>query len=153
ARLAQAIAAGEHVALFGDYDVDGACSVALLGSYLGDLGCRLSFHIPDRITEGYGPNIEAVAALRRQGASLLVTLDCGTVSHAPLAEAKRLGLDVIVIDHHQAPEALPAADAIVNPNREDDLSGLAMLCAAGVTFVVMVALNRELRRRGFFGVA
>ena len=149
-RLAHAVAAHEHVALFGDYDVDGACSVALFGSYLRDLGCELSFHIPDRLTEGYGPNVEAVTALARQGASLLVTLDCGTMSHAPLAEAKRLGLDVIVIDHHLASENLPPADAIVNPNRQDDLSGLTMLCAAGVAFVVLVALNRELRRRNFF---
>ncbi|MFI5014668.1 MAG: single-stranded-DNA-specific exonuclease RecJ [Hyphomicrobiales bacterium] len=152
-RLARAVTAREHVALFGDYDVDGAASVALLGLYLRDLGCKLSFRIPDRITEGYGPNADAIAALAQEGASLLVTLDCGTVSHAPLAEAKRLGLDVIVIDHHQAPETLPPADALVNPNRQDDLSGLTMLCAAGVTFVVLVALNRELRRRSFFGSA
>ena len=149
-RLARAVTMREHVALFGDYDVDGACSVALFGGYLTDLGCPLSFHIPDRLTEGYGPNVEAVTALARKGASLLVTLDCGTVSHAPLAEAKRLGLDVIVIDHHLAPEKLPPADAIVNPNRQDDLSGLTMLCAAGVAFVVLVALNRELRRRAVF---
>jgi single-stranded-DNA-specific exonuclease len=149
-RLARAVTMREHVALFGDYDVDGACSVALFGGYLTDLGCPLSFHIPDRLTEGYGPNVEAVTALARKGASLLVTLDCGTVSHAPLAEAKRLGLDVIVIDHHLAPEKLPPADAIVNPNRQDDLSGLTMLCAAGVAFVVLVALNRELRRRAAF---
>jgi len=152
-RLAGAVADGEHVALFGDYDVDGACSVALLGGYLRGLGCKLSVHIPDRISEGYGPNIEAVAALARQGASLLLTLDCGTMSHAPLSEAKRLGLDVIVIDHHQASEELPPADALVNPNRRDDLSGLGMLCAAGVGFVVLVALNRELRRRSQFGTA
>jgi single-stranded-DNA-specific exonuclease len=150
ARLAQAVAAREHVALLGDYDVDGACSVALLAEYLRGLGCEISFHIPDRLTEGYGPNGEAVTALARQGARLLVTLDCGTMSHAPLAEAKRLGLDVIVIDHHLAPERLPPADAIVNPNRKDDLSGLTMLCAAGVAFVVLVALNRELRRRNLF---
>ncbi|MFI4994366.1 MAG: DHH family phosphoesterase, partial [Hyphomicrobiales bacterium] len=99
-RLARAVAKGEHVALFGDYDVDGACSVALLGGYLRGLGCKLSIHIPDRITEGYGPNIEAITALSREGASLLVTLDCGTMSHIPLAQAKQLGLDVIVIDHH-----------------------------------------------------
>jgi single-stranded-DNA-specific exonuclease len=153
ARLTRAVAKGEHVALFGDYDVDGACSVALMGSYLRDLGCKLSFRIPDRITEGYGPNVEAITALAQEGATLLVTLDCGTVSHVPLAEAKRLGLDVIVIDHHQASEALPPADALVNPNRQDDLSGLTMLCAAGVTFVVLVALNRELRRQNRFGAA
>ena len=152
-RLADAVASAEHVALFGDYDVDGASSVALMGSYLTALGCTLSYRIPDRITEGYGPNVEAIGALSREGATLLLTLDCGTVSHVPLAEAKRLGLSVIVIDHHQASEALPPADALVNPNRQDDLSGLTMLCAAGVTFVVLVALNRELRRRGFFGQA
>jgi single-stranded-DNA-specific exonuclease len=150
ARLGEAVTAREHVALFGDYDVDGACSVALFASYLRDLGCEISFHIPDRLTEGYGPNVEAVTALARKGARLLVTLDCGTMSHAPLAEAKRLGLDVIVIDHHLAPENLPPADALVNPNRQDDLSGLTMLCAAGVAFVVLVALNRELRRRNLF---
>ena len=150
ARLGEAVTAREHVALFGDYDVDGACSVALFASYLRDLGCEISFHIPDQLTEGYGPNVEAVTALARKGARLLVTLDCGTMSHAPLAEAKRLGLDVIVIDHHLAPENLPPADALVNPNRQDDLSGLTMLCAAGVAFVVLVALNRELRRRNLF---
>ncbi|MBV8429155.1 MAG: single-stranded-DNA-specific exonuclease RecJ [Hyphomicrobiales bacterium] len=150
ARLAQGVKLGEHVALFGDYDADGACSVALFASYLRDLGCEVSFHIPDRLTEGYGPNVEAVTALARKGATLLVTLDCGTMSHGPLAEAKRLGLDVIVIDHHLAPETLPPADALVNPNRQDDLSGLTMLCAAGVAFVVLVALNRELRRRNLF---
>ncbi|MBV8765166.1 MAG: single-stranded-DNA-specific exonuclease RecJ [Hyphomicrobiales bacterium] len=150
ARLAQGVKLGEHVALFGDYDVDGACSVALFASYLRDLGCEVSFHVPARLTEGYGPNVEAVTGLARKGATLLVTLDCGTMSHGPLAEAKRLGLDVIVIDHHLAPETLPPADALVNPNRQDDLSGLTMLCAAGVAFVVLVALNRELRRRNLF---
>ncbi|MBV9111671.1 MAG: single-stranded-DNA-specific exonuclease RecJ [Hyphomicrobiales bacterium] len=149
-RLARAVIGREHIALFGDYDVDGACSVALFGNYLRDLGCELSIHIPDRLTEGYGPNIEAVTSLARRGASLLVTLDCGTMSQAPLTEAKRLGLDVVVIDHHLAPERLPPADALVNPNRQDDLSGLTMLCAAGVAFVVLVALNRELRRRNLF---
>jgi single-stranded-DNA-specific exonuclease len=153
ARLADAVSRREHVALFGDYDVDGACSVALLGEYLRTLGGKISVRIPDRITEGYGPNVEAIAALAGEGATLLVTLDCGTVSLAPLAEAKRLGLGVLVLDHHQASEALAPVDAVVNPNRQDDLSGLTMLCAAGVTFIMLVALNRELRRRGFFSVA
>ncbi|MBV9703668.1 MAG: single-stranded-DNA-specific exonuclease RecJ, partial [Methylobacteriaceae bacterium] len=150
ARLARAVEEGETVGIIGDYDVDGATSAALMAEFLLKAGAAFRIHIPDRIYEGYGPNIEAVRSLAQAGAKLIVTVDCGTTSHAPLAEAARLGLDVIVIDHHQAPEALPQALAIVNPNRQDDLSGLSQLCAAGVVFVVLVALNRELRRRGFW---
>ncbi|PSC03173.1 single-stranded-DNA-specific exonuclease RecJ [Alsobacter soli] len=150
ARLADAVERGETVAIFGDYDVDGASSSALLGSYLEACGLRTIIHIPDRLIEGYGPNVEAIRKLAGAGAKLLVTVDCGTTSHEPLAEAARLGLDAVVIDHHQAPEVLPSARAIVNPNRLDDLSGLGALCAAGVTFVSLVALNRELRKRGFW---
>ena len=140
---------GETVAVFGDYDVDGACAAALLCGFLDAAGTPRLLHIPDRLIEGYGPNVEAVRSLAQRGASLLVTVDCGTTSHEPFAEAARLGLDVLVLDHHQAPEILPAhALAIVNPNRQDDLSGLGALCAAGVVFVTLVALNRELRRRG-----
>ena len=140
----------EKVAIFGDYDVDGACSAALLAEYLRACGLDYAIHIPDRITEGYGPNVDAIRALKEQGADILVTVDCGTASIEPLAEAKRLGLDPIVLDHHQAPERLPEALAIVNPNRQDDLSGLGHLCAAGVVFLFLVALNRALRSRGFF---
>jgi single-stranded-DNA-specific exonuclease len=149
-RLGDAVMRNEKVAIFGDYDVDGACSAALLAEYLR--ACRLDYaiHIPDRITEGYGPNVDAIRALKEQGADILVTVDCGTASIEPLAEAKRLGLDPIVLDHHQAPEQLPEALAIVNPNRQDDLSGLGHLCAAGVVFLFLVALNRTLRSRGFF---
>ncbi len=149
-RLADAVVNRETIAIFGDYDVDGACSSALLGGYLGACGVAYIIHIPDRIFEGYGPNVEAIRALAGQGARLLVTVDCGTVSFEPIAEAARLGMDAVVLDHHQAPEALPKARAIVNPNRQDDLSGLGHLCAAGVVFMTLVALNRELRRRGFF---
>jgi single-stranded-DNA-specific exonuclease len=149
-RLADAVLAGETVAIFGDYDVDGACSAALLAEFLGAAGTPYLIHIPDRITEGYGPNCEAIRSLAERGAKLLVTVDCGSTSHEPLAEAARLGLDAIVLDHHQAPEALPAARAVVNPNRQDDLSGLGHLCAAGVVFLTLVALNRELRVRGFW---
>ncbi|MFL5170802.1 MAG: DHH family phosphoesterase, partial [Microvirga sp.] len=124
ARLADAVLAGEIVAIFGDYDVDGACSAALLAEYLRACGTPYLIHIPDRIIEGYGPTAEAIRALAERGAKLLVTVDCGTVSHEPLAEAARLKLDAVVLDHHQAPEALPAVVAIVNPNRQDDLSGL-----------------------------
>nr|WP_210340244.1 single-stranded-DNA-specific exonuclease RecJ [Microvirga splendida] len=149
-RLADAVTRGEKVAIFGDYDVDGACSAALLAEYLRACGVEYAIHIPDRITEGYGPNVDAIRALKEQGADILVTVDCGTASIEPLAEARRLGLDPLVLDHHQAPEQLPEALAIVNPNRQDDLSGLGHLCAAGVVFLTLVALNRTLRSRGFF---
>ncbi|EIM28859.1 single-stranded-DNA-specific exonuclease RecJ [Microvirga lotononidis] len=149
-RLADSVQRNEKVAIFGDYDVDGACSAALLAEYLRACGLDYAIHIPDRITEGYGPNVDAIRALKQQGADLLVTVDCGTASIEPLAEAKRLGLDPIVLDHHQAPEQLPDARAVVNPNRQDDLSGLGYLCAAGVVFLFLVALNRTLRSRGFF---
>lgn len=149
-RLADAVERREKVAIFGDYDVDGACSAALLAEYLIACGAPYAIHIPDRITEGYGPNADAIRALREEGAQLLVTVDCGTASIEPLSEAKRLGLDTVVLDHHQAPERLPEALAIVNPNRQDDLSGLGHLCATGVVFLTLVALNRSLRSRGFF---
>ncbi len=149
-RLADAVTRGELIAIFGDYDVDGATSAALLGRYLRHCGLRSIVHIPDRLFEGYGPNAEAIRALAAQGASLLVTVDCGTTSHEPLAEARKLGLGVIVIDHHQADEVLPPALAVVNPNRLDDLSKLGHLAAVGLVFMTVVALNRALRARGFW---
>jgi single-stranded-DNA-specific exonuclease len=152
ARIADAIMAAEKIAIFGDYDVDGATSAAVLAKFLRDCGNEPLIHIPDRLFEGYGPNTEAVRALAEKGARLLVTVDCGTTSVEPLAEAKALGLDVVVIDHHQADEALPPADALVNPNRQDDLSGLTYLAAVGLVFMTVVAVNRELRRRGFWHV-
>ncbi|RZK93797.1 MAG: single-stranded-DNA-specific exonuclease RecJ, partial [Methylobacterium sp.] len=150
-RLVRAIRCGEIVAVFGDYDVDGAASAAMLAGYLRQLGLRAPIHIPDRITEGYGPNVAAITALAAEGATLLVCVDCGTSGHGPLKEAEKSGLDVIVLDHHAAAEVLPPARAIVNPNRLDDLSGLGHLCAAGVVFLTLAALNRALRRDGFFG--
>jgi single-stranded-DNA-specific exonuclease len=152
-RLAEAVRRSESVAVFGDYDVDGAASAALLAGYLRSLGVPTRIHIPDRITEGYGPNEAAMRSLAGEGASLLVTVDCGTAGHEPLALARTLGLDVIVLDHHGAPELLPPARAVVNPNRLDDLSGLGHLCAAGVVFLTLVALNRRLRRDGLFGLS
>ncbi len=149
-RLAGAVQRGETVAIFGDYDVDGGCSSALLGGFFEACGIPYIIHIPDRIFEGYGPNAEAIRALAGQGATLLVTVDCGTTSFEPFAEAHRLGLDVVVLDHHQAPEQLPEVIALVNPNRQDDLSGLGHLCAAGVVFMTIVALNRALRAAGFW---
>ena len=149
-RLSRAVLTGEKVAIFGDYDVDGACSAALLGSYLRAAGLHPRLHIPDRLLEGYGPNEAAIASLAADGATLLVTVDCGTTSAGPLAAAHRLGLDVIVLDHHRATAELPAACAIVNPNRLDDLSGLGHLCAAGVVFMALAALTRRLRAAGFW---
>ena len=149
ARIADAAMRGEQVAIFGDYDVDGATSSALLGRFLRAAGLDPIVHIPDRIFEGYGPNVEAIRMLAQRGAKLLITVDCGTVSLEPLAQARALGLDVIVIDHHQADERLPDA-LVVNPNRLDDLSGLGHLAAVGLTFVTVIAVNRELRSRGFW---
>ena len=152
ARLADAIERRDAIAIFGDYDVDGATSTALLATFLRLAGIEPLIHIPDRIFEGYGPNIPAIQSLAERGAKLLVTVDCGTTSHEPLAQAAKLGLDAIVIDHHQADEQLPPAVAVVNPNRLDDVSHLGHLAAVGVTFVTLVAVNRELRRRGFWHV-
>jgi len=149
ARIADAAQRREQVAIFGDYDVDGATSSALLARFLRATGLDPIIHIPDRIFEGYGPNVEAIRTLAQRGTKLLVTVDCGTVSIEPLAQARSLGLDVIVIDHHQADEQLPDA-LVVNPNRLDDLSGLGHLAAVGLTFVTVVAINRELRQRGFW---
>ena len=149
-RLAHAVSRCETVAVFGDYDVDGATSAALLASYLNRAGLDPLVHIPDRITEGYGPNATAIAKLARAGATLLVTVDCGTGSPEALTEAKRLGLDTVVIDHHRAAAALPPAVAVVNANRQDDLSGLGHLCAAGMVFMVLVALQRRLKAQGFW---
>lgn len=149
-RLARAVEGGETVAIFGDYDVDGGSSAALLGGFLEACGVPYIIHIPDRIFEGYGPNVEAIRALAGQGASLLVSVDCGTTSFEPFEVARGLGMDVVVLDHHQAPEELPRVTALVNPNRQDDLSGLGHLCAAGVVFMLLVALNRLLRGRGFW---
>ncbi len=150
-RLARAIRDGETVAVFGDYDVDGAASAAMLAEYLRGFGLAVPVHIPDRIAEGYGPNEGAIAALAADGATLLVCVDCGTSGHGPLERAAGNGLDVIILDHHAASEVLPAVHAVVNPNRQDDISGLGHLCAAGIVFLTLVALNRVLRRAGTFG--
>jgi len=150
ARIADAVIRGETVAVFGDYDVDGASSAAVLARFLRQAGIDPIIHIPDRLFEGYGPNVDAVRMLAAKGAKLLITVDCGTSSHEPLAEARRLGMETIVIDHHLADEALPGALAMVNPNRLDDLSRLGHLAAVGLVFMVVVAVNRELRARGFW---
>src|ERR1700732_2407065 len=122
-RIADAATRGEKVAIFGDYDVDGATSAALLAWHLRHCGLDPLIHIPDRIFEGYGPNTDAIRMLAGKGATLRVAVDCGTTSIEPLAEARRLGMSVVVIDHHQCGDELPDVDALVNPNRPDDLSG------------------------------
>lgn len=150
-RIADAIEAGQPVAIFGDYDVDGACSAALMARFLAHHGTPSRIYIPDRLYEGYGPNPAAIEHLVKEGAKLIVTVDCGTTSFEPLSVARKLGVDVVVIDHHQADERLPDVKAVVNPNRQDDVSGLGHLCAAGVVFVVLVAVTRELRKRNYYG--
>ena len=153
ARIADAIQKGEKVAIFGDYDVDGACSSALMKRFFLEHGHDARIYIPDRIFEGYGPNATAIETLVKEGAKLIITVDCGVTSFEPLAVAKKLGSDVIVLDHHQADVRLPDVHAVVNPNRQDDLSGLGHLCAAGVVFMTLVATQRELRRRGQYAKA
>jgi len=150
ARLSQAVQTGEQIAIFGDYDVDGATSSALLSRLLTAVGGQVRIYIPDRIAEGYGPNAKALLGLGAQGVSLVVTVDCGTLSYEPLAKAAEAGLDVIVVDHHQAEPALPATTALINPNRLDDHSGHGQLAAVGVAFLLGVAMNRYLREAGWF---
>ncbi|RWE67386.1 single-stranded-DNA-specific exonuclease RecJ [Mesorhizobium sp.] len=147
ARIAEAIVTGERVAIFGDYDVDGAASSALLKRFLTHFSVPAEIYIPDRIFEGYGPNPEAMRELVSRGATLIVTVDCGTNSAVSIDAAKAAGADVVVLDHHQLGGPLPAAEAVVNPNREDDLSGQGHLCAAGVVFLALVQTAKILRGR------
>lgn len=151
-RLARAIIGGEHIAIWSDYDVDGATSAAVLGWFLR--GCGVEMHtlrIPDRLTEGYGPNAAGLLDLQAGGADLVCILDAGTTAFEPLEAAHAAGLDVLVVDHHAAEDTLPAALAVVNPNRRDQPPGLGHLCAAGVVFVLCVATNLRLRSLGHFG--
>src|SRR3954469_20878379 len=149
-RLADTVLAREPVGIVGDYDVDGATSTALLARYLRGLGLAVEFAIPDRMRDGYGPNARIVEELAGRGCRLVVTLDTGTTAFAPLGHAAELGLEVIVVDHHAAEPKLPAALAVVNPNRVDQDSPLKHLAAVGVTFVLLVAVTRVLRQRGAF---
>ncbi|MSO76469.1 MAG: single-stranded-DNA-specific exonuclease RecJ [Alphaproteobacteria bacterium] len=153
ARLVVAVEAGEGVAVFGDYDVDGATATALLLRYFGALGLKARAYIPDRLAEGYGPNSAALLRLGAEGWRLVVTVDCGTMAHGPLADAAQAGIDVIVIDHHQCDEPVPDAIAVVNPRRAVREHGplLGDLAAVGVAFMLTVAVNRALRERGWFG--
>ncbi|WP_149537174.1 single-stranded-DNA-specific exonuclease RecJ [Siccirubricoccus phaeus] len=148
-RLASAVRQGESVAVFGDYDVDGASAGALMVHALRRLGCPVSHYVPDRLKEGYGPNPAAIRALCERGATLIVCVDCGIAAAAALAEAKGHA-DVVVLDHHKAEGAVPPVAAVVNPNRLDCTSGLRHLCAAAVAFLTLVAVHRTLRRGGHF---
>jgi len=150
-RLADAVAAGESVTVFGDYDVDGATSAAVLKRYFDQIGAPLDVYVPDRIREGYGPNAAALKQIADGGARVVVTVDCGIVAFDALEAAAGFGLDVIVVDHHAAEPRLPNAVAVVNPNRLDQDEGLGDLAAVGVAFLLVVALNRQLRVRGWFG--
>ncbi|TWG94116.1 single-stranded-DNA-specific exonuclease [Mesorhizobium sp. J18] len=146
-RIADAIIRSERVAIFGDYDVDGAVSSALLKRFLAHYGVESEIYIPDRIFEGYGPNPDAMRELAARGARLIVTVDCGTNSAEAIEAGRQAGADIVVLDHHQVGGALPPAVAVVNPNREDDLSGQGHLCAAGVVFLALVQTAKVLRER------
>ena len=149
-RIAQAIMVGERIALFADYDVDGATSSALLLRFLRAVGSDAILYVPDRILEGYGPNAAAFGKLAEQGAKLVITLDCGISAHEPLVAARDAGLEVVVVDHHAADMRLPEALAVINPNRLDENGLLGHLAAVGVAFLSLVAINRCLRRAGWY---
>ena len=152
-RLAQAVLSGETMTVYGDYDVDGATSAALLIRLLRDLGLAAHYYIPDRLLEGYGPSGEALVRIGADGSSLIVTVDCGAMAHQALASAHAAGIDVVVVDHHKCSAELPLAAAMVNPNRLDESEiGAAHghLAAVGVAFLLAIATVRALRMRGFF---
>jgi single-stranded-DNA-specific exonuclease len=150
ARLVHAVQSGERIVVFGDYDVDGATSAALLQRFFRSIGGNVGVYIPDRRKEGYGPNTAALLKIREEGAAVVVTVDCGVTAYEPLAEARRAGLDVVVIDHHQAEITLPEAVAVVDPNRLDEASPHKQLAAVGVAFLLAVGVNRALREAGWY---
>lgn len=150
-RLVRAVRDGETICIFGDYDVDGATSSALLVRFFREVGATVRFYIPDRIEEGYGPNAPALLRLKQEGVGVVVTVDCGVTAHGPLTAAREAGLDVVVVDHHEAEPELPPAVAVVNPNRLDETSPHRHMAAVGVAFLVAVAVNRALRQDGWYG--
>lgn len=151
ARLADAVRRGEKIAVYGDYDVDGATSSALLLRFFRIIGADIVAYIPDRMVEGYGPNAPALLKLKQQGVAVAVTVDCGITAFAPLDAAADAGLDVIVIDHHVAEPRLPRAVAVVDPNRLDETSPHRQMAAVGVAFLLIVGVNRALRIAGHYG--
>ena len=148
--VAQAIADKRKIGVFGDFDVDGSTSTALLVRFLRHCGMEAPFYIPDRMKEGYGPNENALRTLKEKGAEIVLMCDCGTTAHGVIAEGRKLGLDIVVLDHHEAEEKLPPATHVINPKRKDDTSGLSMLAACGVTFMLCVAVNAQLRALKFY---
>ena len=152
-RISDAVMHQESIGIIGDYDVDGIGSCALLHRYLDRAGAAAHIHIPHRLDEGYGPNVETLESFRARGITLVVTVDCGVTAHDPLEHAHGLHMDVVVVDHHQASLELPRAHSIVNPNRQDDISGQGQLCAAGVTFVLLAQVHSRLKKRGHFDEA
>ena len=153
-RLTRAVAGGETIGIFGDYDVDGATSAALLLRFLRAIGAKPPLlYVPDRMREGYGPNAPALRQLKKAGAGIVITVDCGITAFAALEDAASVGLDVIIADHHVAEPALPRAIAVVNPNRLDEDFPHRNLAAVGVTYLLIVAVNRSLRRAGWYNAA
>ena len=150
-RVADAVMAGQMIGIFGDYDVDGATSSALLANYGRAVGGNMLIHIPDRVRDGYGPNLPALLRLKEQGCALVVTVDCGITAFAAVDGATQAGLDMVVVDHHAAEPQLPQAVAVVNPNRVDESSVHGHLAAVGVAFLLVVAVQRQLELAGWFG--
>lgn len=150
-RLVRAVMAGEQIAVFGDYDVDGATSTAVLIRFFRAVGGKIDIYVPDRLTEGYGPNAPALLELGERGAKVIITVDCGTLAFTALAAAADAGLDVIVVDHHQAEPELPRALAVINPNRLDETGAHGGLAAVGVAYLLAVGVNRRLRTAGWYG--
>ena len=149
-RTIDAIINNEKIGIFGDYDVDGATSTALLGNYLKSINQIYEIYIPDRKLEGYGPNIAGFKKLIESNSKLIFTVDCGTLSFEPIEFAQTKNVDVIILDHHQSEVSLPKAHSVVNPNRYDDKSNLNYLCAVGVSFMFLVSLNKKLREINWF---
>lgn len=148
--LAEAVISGRKISVFGDFDVDGATSTAIMVRYLRQLGIEAPFYIPDRLKEGYGPNETALRILKERGAEIVILCDCGITAFEVIAAGRRMGLEIVVLDHHEAEEKLPEANHVIDPKRKDDSSGLSMLAACGVTFLTCVALNAKLRERNYF---
>ena len=148
--VAEAIEAGAPMAIFGDFDVDGATSSALLYRFLKSCGIEAEIYIPDRLQEGYGPNVEAFKTLKMAGAAWVFVLDCGVTAFDVIQAGRDMGLNIVILDHHEAEERLPAANHVIDPKRKDDKSGMEVLAAAGVTFMACVAINKILRDHGFW---
>lgn len=150
AYLADAVAKGRKIGVFGDFDVDGATSTAIMVRFFRHLGLEIPFYIPDRLAEGYGPNVPALEKLKAQGVEIVLICDCGITAFEQIAAGREMGIEIVVLDHHEAEDSLPEANHIINPKRRDDSSGYTMLAACGVAFLTCVAVNTKLRDAGFF---